>query len=283
MAKNGERGRARLIVNADDFGSSAAVNRGVERACREGVVTSASLMAAGPAFDGALARLDDLTELGVGVHLTLTDGLAVLERAAASTLVGPGRTLPKDAAAFARAFYSGKISLADVRAELRAQVARVSAAGVRITHFDGHQHLQNLPGVAAAVIELAREFGVRAVRLSRCRLWPPGRWWLGRQLALRLFAEAFGARARRAGLKMPDGLEGQEWAGRLTAERLSAIAARLEPGTWELMCHPAAAGPGDAADADGYDRGGELAALTAPAVRAALQERGVRLINYAAL
>jgi predicted glycoside hydrolase/deacetylase ChbG (UPF0249 family) len=121
------------------------------------------------------------------------------------------------------------------------------------------------------------------VRLSRCRLWPFGRRWLGRQLALRLFAEAFGARARRAGLKMPDGLEGQEWAGRLTAERLSAIVARLEPGTWELICHPGAPEPGDGADADGYDRAGELAALTAPAVRAAVEEGGVRLINYAAL
>ncbi len=283
MATNGERGRVRLIVNADDFGSSAAVNRGVERARREGVVTSASLMAGGAAFDDALARLDDLAELGVGVHLTLTEALAVLERSAAPTLVGPGRTLPKDAAAFARAFYSGKISLADVRAELRAQVARISAAGVRITHLDGHQHLHNLPGVATAVIKLAREFGVGAVRLSRCRLWPLGRRWLGRQLALRLCAEAFGTRARRAGLKMPDGLEGQEWAGRLTAERLSAIVARLRPGTWELMCHPAASEASDGADADGYDRAGELAALTAPAVRAALQERGVRLINYAAL
>jgi hopanoid biosynthesis associated protein HpnK len=283
MATNGERGRARLIVNADDFGSSAAVNRGVERACREGVVTSASLMAGGPAYDDALARLDDLAEMGVGVHLTLTGGLAVLERGAAPTLVGPGRTLPKDAAAFVRAFFSGKISPADVRAELRAQVARISAAGVRVTHLDGHQHLHNLPGVAAVVIELAREFGIRAVRLSRCRLRPLGRRWLERQLALRLFAEAFGARARRAGLKMPDGLEGQEWAGVLTAERVSAIVARLEAGTWELMCHPAAPDPGDAGYADGYDRAGELAALTAPAVRAALQERGVRLINYAAL
>ncbi len=283
MATNGERGSVRLIVNADDFGSSVAVNRGVEQACREGVVTSASLMAGGPAFDDALARLDDLAELGVGVHLTLSDSLAVLERAAAPTLVGPGRALPKGAAAFARAFFSGKISLADVRAELRAQVARISAAGVRVTHLDGHQHLQNLPAVAAVVMELAREFGVRAVRLSRCRLWPLGRQWLGRQLALRLLAEAFGAHARRAGLKMPDGLEGQEWAGALTAERLSAVVARLEPGTWELMCHPAAPYAGDAPDADGYDRAAELAALTAPAVRAALEERRIRLVNYAAL
>lgn len=280
MATRGERRAVRLIVNADDFGGSAAINRGVERACREGIVTSASLMAGGAAFDDAAARLEDFPELGVGVHLTLSAGRAVLEPGAAPTLISPAGALPENAAAFVRGYFSGKISSAEVRAELAAQLAKVLGAGVRVTHLDSHQHLHNFSGVAGVVVDLAREFGVRAVRSSRCRLWPPGRRWLSRQLALRLYAEAFGARARRAGLKMPDGLEGQEWAGGLTAERLAATVARLGPGTWELLCHPAAA---DGADADGYDRGGELAALTAPAVRAGLEEAGVRLVNYAAL
>ncbi len=270
----------RLIVNADDFGASVAVNAGVERACREGIVTSASLMAGGPAFDDAVARLDDLPQLGVGVHLTLSAGRAVLAPEAAPTLIGPGGALPKDAAAFARRFLSGGISPADVRGELAAQLARVTAAGVRVTHVDSHQHLHNFPGVAGAVVALAREFGVRAARSSRCRLWPRGHRWLGRQLALRWCAEVFASRARRAGLKTPDGLEGQEWAGALTVERLQAMVAALAPGTRELVCHPAAAG---GAGADGYDRAGELAALTSPAARAALEERGVRLVNFAAL
>jgi predicted glycoside hydrolase/deacetylase ChbG (UPF0249 family) len=195
-------------------------------------------------------------------------------------LIAPDGALPKDAAAFARSFISGGISRVDVRAELGAQLAKVVGAGVRVTHLDSHQHLHNFSGVAGVAVELAREFGVRAVRSSRCRLWPPGRRWPSRQLALRLYAEAFGARARRGGLKMPDGLAGQEWAGALTVERLTTLFAGLEPGTWELVCHPAAAGE---ADAEGYDRPAELAALTAPAVRAALEERGVRLVNYAAL
>jgi len=280
MVAWGEGRAVRLIVNADDFGASVAINRGVERACREGIVTSASLMAGGAAFDDAAARLDDFPELGVGVHLTLSAGRAVLEPGAAPTLISPAGALPENAAAFARGFLSGKISSAEVRAELAAQLAKVLGAGVRVTHLDSHQHLHNFSGVAGVVVDLAREFGVRAVRSSRCRLWPPGRRWLSRQLAVRLYAEAFGARARRAGLKMPDGLEGQEWAGALTAERLAVVVARLGPGTWELLCHPAAA---DDADADGYDRAGELAALTSPAVRAVLEEAGVRLVNYAAL
>ncbi|UCH79312.1 MAG: ChbG/HpnK family deacetylase [Candidatus Coatesbacteria bacterium] len=272
----------RLIVSADDFGASAAINRGVARACREGIVTSASLMAGGEAFEEALALVDDLPQLGVGAHLTLVAGRAVLPPARAPTLVSGDGSLPAEAGAFARSFFGGKITLADVRAELGAQLARLLAAGVRLTHLDSHQHLHHLPGVAAVVAELAREFGVRAARLGRCRLRPRGPRWWGRQLGLRFAAEAFGRLARRAGLRTPDGLVGHAWAGRLKADRLTAVMAELPPGTWELICHPAEAGT-EAEAAEGYDRPGELAALTATEVAAAREEYGVRLINYAAL
>jgi hopanoid biosynthesis associated protein HpnK len=270
----------RLIVNADDFGASRAVNRGVERACAEGVATSASLQAGGAAFEDALVLVDRLPQLGVGVHLTLAGGRAVAAPGAAPTLVAEDGSLPRSAYAFALSYLSGKISAADVATELRAQLARCRDAGIRATHVDSHFHLHNFPGVAPVVVALAREFGVPAVRLSRCRLRPAGRGWLSRQLALRLCAEAFGRLARRAGLKMPDGLEGQPWA--VTAERIIAMAERLGSGTWELVCHPATGN--EAGEAAGrYDRAGELDALTSPAVREALEERGIRLVNYAAL
>jgi hopanoid biosynthesis associated protein HpnK len=278
----GASAATRLIVNADDFGSSLAVNRGVERACADGVVTSASLQVGGAAFEDALALVDELPQLGVGVHLTLAGGRAVARPDAAPTLVAEDGSLPRTAYAFAFANLSGKISAADVATELRAQLARARDAGIRFTHVDSHFHLHNFPGVAPVVVALAGEFGVPAVRLSRCRLRPVGRGWLSRQLALRLCAEAFGRLARRAGLKMPDGLEGQPWAGALTAERIIAVGEKLGPGTWELVCHPAAGD--EAGEAAGrYDRAGELDALTSAAVRETFEERGIRLVNYAAL
>jgi predicted glycoside hydrolase/deacetylase ChbG (UPF0249 family) len=278
MGSNGERARVRLIVNADDFGLSETINAGVARACREGIVTSASLMAGGPAFGGALTLVDKLPELGVGVHLTLAAGKAVCPPAAAPTLVAADGYLPGGIGAFAGRFFSGAIDLADVAAELEAQVGRVVDAGVRVTHVDSHRHVHNFPGVAGVVVAVARRFGVGAVRFCRCRIWPRGRGWLGRQVALRLWAEGFGVRARDAGLKMPDGLEGQEYAGSLDAATLRALIGRLGAGTWELLCHPAEEAPGGK-----FDRGGDLAALTAAAVRAEIEERGVKLINFAAL
>src|SRR3989442_12181882 len=62
----------RLIVNADDFGRSAGVDRGILRAHREGIVTSTTFMANAPRADEAAALARATPTLDVGVHLVLT-------------------------------------------------------------------------------------------------------------------------------------------------------------------------------------------------------------------
>lgn len=270
-----------LIVNADDFGAGEGVNDGVLEAHSRGVVTSASMMAGGAAFADALARLDDFPTLGVGVHLTLCAGAAVLAAARAPTLIDEEGRLPANALAFAKRYFGGRLRRKDIRAELEAQLGRVRDAGVAITHVDSHQHLHNLPGISEDVITLARRFGVRAARASRCRIWPPGRGWLTRQVLLRINAEAFRAAARQAGLKTPEGLLGQGDVGRLTPASILRETRAAAAGTWELLCHPArGCEPGDD---PAMDRAAELAALTDPDLREGLREQGVRLLNFAAL
>ncbi len=70
----------RVILTADDFGLSEAVNEAVERAHRDGVLTSASLMVAGPAAADAVRRARRLPALRVGLHLVVVEGPAVLPR-----------------------------------------------------------------------------------------------------------------------------------------------------------------------------------------------------------
>ena len=60
-----------LIVNADDFGQSAGVNRGVARAYEEGIVTAASLMVRWPAAREAAGYARERPQLDVGLHLDL--------------------------------------------------------------------------------------------------------------------------------------------------------------------------------------------------------------------
>jgi chitin disaccharide deacetylase len=69
----------KLIVNADDFGLSRGINRGIIQSHEYGIVTSASLFANGPAFDDALEKITTCPKLGVGVHLNVLRGAPVAE------------------------------------------------------------------------------------------------------------------------------------------------------------------------------------------------------------
>ncbi len=68
----------RLIVNADDFGASSAVNQAVVRAHREGILTTASLMVNEPGAEEAVALARENPRLGVGLHLTFLFGHSAL-------------------------------------------------------------------------------------------------------------------------------------------------------------------------------------------------------------
>ena len=70
----------RLIVNADDFGWTEGVNRGILEAHRNGIVTSTTVLANGAAFDAAMGLARRELRLGVGVHLNLSDGAPILPR-----------------------------------------------------------------------------------------------------------------------------------------------------------------------------------------------------------
>ena len=59
----------RLIINADDFGIHEAVNEGIYSAYGQGVLTSTSLLAQGPAFDDAVRMSKECNRLGIGIHL----------------------------------------------------------------------------------------------------------------------------------------------------------------------------------------------------------------------
>src|SRR5260370_12121593 len=77
MDRNWRKRMRNLIVNADDLGWAQAVNRGIAQAHRNGLVTSASLLANGRAFEAGVQTARESPRLGVGVHLNLSDGRPV--------------------------------------------------------------------------------------------------------------------------------------------------------------------------------------------------------------
>lgn len=231
----------RFVFNADDFGWTRGHNAAVARAHHEGVLDRASLMANGDAFDDALAVVRGAPGLGIGVHLQLHEGRPVLPASAVRPLVnGAGRFADRLLPIIAAAQWRGR-TIAAVREEWRAQIARVVDAGITPTHLDSHQHVHMLPLLLEVAIALAREFSVPWVRLPR-----PSLSWrtlrnrgaaVGTLWALSLWAER---RLRAAGLQFADHFVGFDCSGRMDAGALRAALASAPPGVTEVMTHPAA-------------------------------------------
>jgi predicted glycoside hydrolase/deacetylase ChbG (UPF0249 family) len=121
-----------LIVNADDLGASAGVNRGIREACERGIVTSASLMVDMPGSEQFAADPTGPTELSVGLHATLTSEAGEL-------LIEPGRC----------------------RAELERQLARFEhLIGRAPTHLDSHHNVHFEPELREVFLAVAKERGL---------------------------------------------------------------------------------------------------------------------------
>ena len=149
-------GVTRLVVNADDLGLTRGVNRAIVRAHRDGIVTSTSLLAVAREFDHAVSLLHENPALDVGAHLAIVgEDPPLLSAAEVPTLVGRSGSFPLSYRTVVARSAAGRIDPADVRRELTAQLERIRAAGLAVSHLDTHQHLHLWPAVGSVVAELA--------------------------------------------------------------------------------------------------------------------------------
>lgn len=276
----------RLIVNADDFGLHVAVNQGIHAAHTDGIVSSTSLMAGGAAFDDAVRIARGCPQLGVGVHLTLVGARPVLPAAEVPSLVDETGCFYGSYPLFLKRFLSGKIRLAEVERELAAQIDQVRLAGIQPSHLDSHQHLHVLPGIGGIVLDLARRFSIRAIRIPAepvtfVGATPPALGRLVGRGGLTMLANLFCQQASAAGIRTTDHFFGMLAGGQLTESALLAILQQLPVGDTELMTHPGLADPSLATLYPwGYQWDLERQASSAAAVRQLVAERQIRLISF---
>lgn len=164
---NGKDQQRRLTVNADDFGWSRSVNDGIVESHVDGIVTSASILAAGTDFEDAVELARQTPTLSLGVHLNFYRGTPVLPPERVSSLVGDdGRFLGSWQAIVGR-LATGRFDLAQLEAELRAAIQRVKSAGITPVHLNSEKHLHMWPSAFRVVVKLAEEFEVPTVRVVR--------------------------------------------------------------------------------------------------------------------
>src|SRR5258706_11481589 len=289
-----------LIVNADDFGLTAGVNRAIIETHTGGVVSSATLMANGAAFDDAVTAARSAPNLSVGCHVVLADGAPVSPPEEVDTLLAirsaePDKFYSSLSAFAARAMFGG-FDRDQLVAEVTAQIRKIQSTGLQVTHVDTHKHAHIFPEILGALLRAARICGVRAIRnpfvpvkamharqfKGKRELWKR----YGQVRMLHTFSGQFLQRIKRAGLLTPDGVVGVIETGSLESSGYSSLLrqtlASLPEGTWELACHPGYNNADLRASRTRLlnSREEERRLLTSAELRQFLEEQTIRVISY---
>jgi hopanoid biosynthesis associated protein HpnK len=283
----------RLIVNADDFGLTSGVNRAIVEGNRTGIVTSATLMANAQAFAEAVDLAKAQPGLKTGCHVVLIDGVPLVEDL--PSLTNGSQRFRSSLKKFASAAVRGQISPQQIQCEVEAQIRKIQANGITLTHVDSHKHTHMFPQVLRPVLRAAKACGIRAIRnpFEPLRSWPrtmvfctPALWLRSAGvMAFQMFASEFRRALNEEGMVSTDGTVGIAVTGLLDQQKLLRILEAIPDGTWELVSHPGYT------DADlraagtqlTKSREVELSALTSAATKNALLHHQIQLISYADL
>ncbi len=269
-----------LIFNADDYGLTPEVSRGIREAHLHGLVTSTTCMMNLPGTaDEIRIALDLAPALGLGVHLTLTAGSPLLPPDEVSTLCDSagkfhklGQLIPG----------LESINVDEVQAEWRAQIqAFVRAAKRKPTHLDSHHHSSYFtPKFFRAMLELAREYdcAIRLPVVDKTSLTVTGLPEVvtaGIQKEIASLVHEFNPRT-------PHGFLAEFYDDHATQEKILEFITTQKDGAFEIMCHP---GYCDdtllTISSYARQREFELRVLTDPTLQKAIHERGIKLVDFA--
>jgi predicted glycoside hydrolase/deacetylase ChbG (UPF0249 family) len=267
-------------VNADDLGWTAGVNRGIAEAHRNGIVTSASLLANGGAFAEAVDLAHAARGLGVGVHLNLNDGPPIAPREVLPSLLNDAGEFEGGPDSLLLKIATRGLSMSEVEIEWDAQISKVRKAGIELTHLDGHKHVHMLPGLFEIALRLAKRHGIAAIRVSHEASSLRAALSTGKVHTAVVLKQ--GVQARGLKLLARDAREQAEQTGELTKEGVARLLRNLPEGTTELMCHPgyADAALRKTATRLQASREKELEILTDTEIRNLVASQGIRLIDY---
>lgn len=277
-----------LIATSDDFGLSSGVNRAVERAWRDGILTCASIMPGGGAFDEAVMIARRNPGLQIGLHLTLLQGRSVLPPEEIPGLTDAAGNFSDNPVATGMKYFFDSSLRVRLECEIEAQILRVRDAGISLTHIDGHLNIHLHPVVFSILATLMPRYGITSFRLSRERLRHNLRFDSDRVVGKAVERIIFGslvdnARSRLDALNIgyAGEVKGVLNSGRMTEAYILDILDGLQDGVTELYFHP-----GILPDAEisrrmpDYRHEEELAALISPVVRERLQELKITVQNY---
>jgi predicted glycoside hydrolase/deacetylase ChbG (UPF0249 family) len=279
-----------IIINADDLGSDIARNKGIFRALDAGVVTSASILANGPAFDDAVTRMRSnlCRSVSFGAHLNISQGTPVsmgLKMIVDENNLFLGKT---KVLSLLSGPVLGPLS-EEIEGEIASQIEKLLDSGIAITHIDGHHHVHIFPAVAPLVMKAARKYGIHRMRIpdepsNMLRSLPPDRSVTEEAEFFSLFACQVRPLLQKWGMIAPDYFLGLCMKGRLSPAVLTELAENLKEGITELMVHPGTSCNADPSNPFSLfstkERQIELDALLDDGFHAIFAKNKIKLLSY---
>jgi chitin disaccharide deacetylase len=280
----------RLIINADDYGLSRGITDGILLTHQEGILTSTSLMVNQPATDYAVSRAEEVPELGIGIHLNLTQGMPVLSKDQVRTLVDDDGYF-YSCGRLAKKLLRLQVSAQEIEAEFRAQIQLMKSYGLMPTHADSHHRIHMYPSAARAFHNAIVSEGIRRARAPRKQYWPAnGRWGgphigpLYRRIAAKSYLEFLQSVVFRD-LQLPDAgvTFHPSYSGKLAAlpTAWQSTLEHLPGGSYEMWCHPGFLENGfSGTDSIAEQREVEIGILTDRNLRELARRRQIQLISF---
>jgi predicted glycoside hydrolase/deacetylase ChbG (UPF0249 family) len=226
----------RLILNADDYGLCAEVNAAIEELIEAGRLYDVSVLANGEAWESAAQFLRRHSHISVGAHLNAVEGRPIAQADKIRLLTDTnGQFVGLRELLLRWAKHPFAVTQA-IELEWRAQLERLRAAKLRLSHVDSHQHLHVFPAAWRLAVRLVREYGITALRLPRERGVLPMR----RAAALALDTSLAVSKLLTVseGLQHNDHFLGFKRAGAYGSAELLADLRRLPAGLTEITLHP---------------------------------------------
>jgi hopanoid biosynthesis associated protein HpnK len=266
----------RLIVNADDFGRSASINAAVIRAHQDGILTTASLMVNGSAFNEAVALAHENPKLGVGLHLSLVCGRSSLKPTEIPGLVDNRYQFSNNPVTAGFRYFANPRLRSELRHEIRAQFQKFQLSRLKLDHVNGHLNMHLHPTVFSILRHHAIDLGIRHMRVTRDRFWlnagiAGGEWFyrISHALIFNLLAAQARPGLQRQDIRHTRHVFGLLQNGRVHEDYVTKLLPRLPAGDSELYCHPSL---------DEFKH--EYEALVSPRVRELVTQQGIDLIRY---
>ena len=266
-----------LIINADDYGYYPCVSQGILASAKSGALTATGILANSPDLATQMQLLTGLESVDVVIHLNLTYGQPLTEVMAKKLDSRQGQF--PNTYVMSGLLLAGKITLADVRAEWRAQIE--TCRSQKLCFLNSHEHIHMLPILFPLTLELAKDYGIEYVRLTQAEWLAP--FGLSALIRNTLMQTMQLINQRHLKVKQPLFL-GLSRSGKLDYDYLTTMLPKLKPGqSYELMCHPGHFNPTEISDARllaYHDWEGELALLQSPKVHDLYEKFGIRLSPY---